>query len=83
MPAPSSTTPLTPPATAPFDAYRDGLSAASLFDSRESSQVGLTYGDFVILPDHIDFGVESVELASPLTRGITLKTLLPAPPWIR
>jgi len=68
------TTALPNPATIAFELYNDGLSASELFDSRQSSQVGLTYGDFVILPDHIDFGVEAVELASSLTRGISLKT---------
>lgn len=48
----------------------DGLTAQSLF----SQGTGYTYGDFILLPGHIDFAADDVELSSPLTRDITLKT---------
>lgn len=30
------------------------------------------FSDFLILPGYIDFAAESVDLSSPLTKGITL-----------
>ncbi|MFN8615033.1 MAG: IMP dehydrogenase [Vampirovibrionales bacterium] len=73
MPAASSahtSAPIKVPTSIPLD----GLSAETLFNSQHVSQVGLTYGDFILLPGHIDFGVDAVELTTALTRGITLKT---------
>ena len=46
-------------------------SGAQLFGSGN----GLTYNDFLILPGFIDFGVDEVDLASALTRKISLKVI--------
>lgn len=48
----------------------DGLTAAQLFSSHE----GFTYNDFLMLPGFIDFEAEEVDLTSPLTRNLKLKT---------
>jgi len=48
----------------------DGLTAAQLMNSGS----GLTYNDFIVLPGYIDFGATDVQLHSPLTKKITLKT---------
>ncbi len=47
----------------------DGLDAASLF----LEGMGITYGDFILLPGYIDFQVSDVDLESRLTRNIRLK----------
>jgi len=47
----------------------DGLSAAQLFGEGN----GLTYDDFLLLPGYIDFTPDQVDLASSLTKKITLK----------
>lgn len=54
----------------------DGLTAAQLFANGD----GLTYNDFIILPGYIDFTAEEVDLLSPLTRKIMLKTPLVSSP---
>jgi len=41
---------------------------------------GLTYNDFILLPGYIDFFPKEVELMSPLTKKITLKTPLVSSP---
>ena len=46
----------------------DGIDAKSLF----KAQGGLTYDDFILLPDYIDFSVEDVDLSTDLTRDIRL-----------
>lgn len=53
-----------------MDAFHDGLTAQQLF----SQGTGYTYGDFILLPGHIDFAADDVELSSKLTRDMTLKT---------
>lgn len=58
------------PATVSSPTRHDGLSAEELF----GQGVGLTYGDFILLPGHIDFTVDEVDLTTQLTRDITLKT---------
>lgn len=55
---------------------RDGLSAAEIFANSE----GLTYNDFLLLPGFIDFTAEEVDLSSPLTKKITLKSPLVSTP---
>jgi IMP dehydrogenase len=46
----------------------DGIDAQTLFGMRR----GLTYNDFILLPDYIDFAVEDANLGSRLTRDIHL-----------
>lgn len=48
----------------------DGLSAEQIFNNGD----GLTYNDFIILPGYIDFAADEVDLRSPLTKTISLKT---------
>lgn len=54
----------------------DGLSAAQLFTTGD----GLTYNDFIILPGYIDFIADDVDLLSPLTKKIMIKTPLVSSP---
>ena len=48
--------------------HMDGITARELFQARQS----LTYDDIIILPRHIDFGVNDVSLKTRLTRDIEL-----------
>ncbi|HVR73550.1 MAG TPA: IMP dehydrogenase [Planctomycetota bacterium] len=54
----------------------DGQSANELFGVSE----GLTYNDFIVLPGHIDFGAEEVDLSTRVTRHIPLKVPLVSSP---
>ena len=54
----------------------DGESAQGLFEERE----GLTYSDFILLPGHIDFSAEEVDLTTRLTRNIALKVPIVSSP---
>lgn len=54
----------------------DGLTIKELFGQKH----GLTYDDIIILPGHIGFGVESVELTTQLTKKITLSVPLVSSP---
>ncbi|XP_041047437.1 inosine-5'-monophosphate dehydrogenase 2 isoform X1 [Carcharodon carcharias] len=54
----------------------DGQSGQQLFGAGE----GLTYNDFLVLPGYIDFTSDQVDLASALTKKITLKTPLVSSP---
>jgi len=54
----------------------DGITGAQLM----SEGHGLTYNDFIILPGYIDFTPKEVELASALTKQITLQTPLVSSP---
>lgn len=56
--------------------YADGESAAELFGKGE----GLTYNDFIILPGHIDFRAEDVDLSTRITRRVPLKVPLVSSP---
>ena len=51
-----------------YEDLRDGLSGDELFASQE----GITYDDFIILPGHIDFHHQEVELHSRFTRNLPL-----------
>ncbi|XP_062520341.1 inosine-5'-monophosphate dehydrogenase 2-like isoform X2 [Corticium candelabrum] len=48
----------------------DGLTGAQLVTSGS----GLTYNDFILLPGFINFTTDEVDLSSPLTKHISLKT---------
>lgn len=47
----------------------DGVPAKDFFESGEG---GITYDDFIMLPGHIDFGVQDVDLETNLTRNIRI-----------
>lgn len=53
----------------------DGLSVKELF-----AQGGLTYDDIIMLPGHIGFDVEQVELKTQLTKKISLSVPLVSSP---
>ncbi|RDW76080.1 inosine-5'-monophosphate dehydrogenase [Coleophoma crateriformis] len=50
----------------------DGLSVEDLLDSKKHG--GLTYNDFLVLPGYIGFPASDVDLESPVTKRIALKT---------
>lgn len=54
----------------------DGLTIQELFGQKH----GLTYDDIIILPGHIGFGVEVVELNTQLTKKISLSVPLVSSP---
>jgi IMP dehydrogenase len=53
----------------------DGLTVKELF-----AQGGLTYDDIIILPGHIGFGVEQVQLKTKITKNISLSVPLVSSP---
>jgi IMP dehydrogenase/GMP reductase len=55
----------------PFRDYKDGKSAEEIFSSPHSTP-GHTFDDVILLPGHIDFGGEQVDLTSRLTKNIAL-----------
>ncbi|KAI0565472.1 Inosine-5'-monophosphate dehydrogenase [Gracilaria domingensis] len=67
------------PAFPPEDLFRfqDGAAAVDFLDA---GIVGYTYGDFVMLPGHIYFGVEDVSLKSRITRNTHLQLPLVSSP---
>ncbi len=52
-----------------FEEGGNGFSAEGFFDNKG----GITYNDFILLPGHIDFAVDEVDLETRLTRNIKLK----------
>ena len=54
----------------------DGYDAKTFFSARHA----YTYDDFILLPGHIDFGVDEVELQTRLTRNLHLKTPIVSSP---
>lgn len=57
----------------------DGLSATELF-SRDFGTMGMTFNDLIILPQHIHFGVDKVDLSSHFTKNIRLHSPMIASP---
>lgn len=57
----------------------DGLSAQDIFVNKNTG-VGLTYDDLILLPGHIDFGVDQVELKTKITKSISLHVPLISAP---
>ncbi|KAK8166660.1 inosine-5'-monophosphate dehydrogenase IMD2 [Phyllosticta citrichinensis] len=53
-------------------AERDGLDIHTLIDSKRNG--GLTYNDFLVLPGYIGFPAADVNLETPVTKRISLKT---------
>eukprot|EP00484_Ammonia_sp_Unknown_P025211 CAMPEP_0197044288 /NCGR_PEP_ID=MMETSP1384-20130603/20377_1 /TAXON_ID=29189 /ORGANISM="Ammonia sp." /LENGTH=550 /DNA_ID=CAMNT_0042475721 /DNA_START=33 /DNA_END=1685 /DNA_ORIENTATION=- len=53
-----------------FEPYPCGLSAEEVF----KQHFGYTYDDLILLPGHIDFSVDEVNLASRFSRNIAMKT---------
>ena len=47
-------------------------SATEVFGGKSLSCVGYTYDDVILLPGHINFGVEEVQLTTRFTRKIAL-----------
>jgi IMP dehydrogenase len=58
------------------DTFSDGLTADQLFDSG----TGYTYEDFILLPGHISFSADEVNLQSQLTRRIRLNAPMASSP---
>jgi IMP dehydrogenase len=56
--------------------HSDGEPASTLFDRGE----GLTYNDFIVLPGHIDFAANDVDLSTHVTRRIPLKNPIVSSP---
>ena len=52
-----------------FDGSANGHDAKGFFNQRG----GITYNDFILLPGHIDFNVNEVQLDTRLTRNLVLK----------
>ena len=50
----------------------DGLTAAKLF-SNDTARPALTYGDLIMLPGHVSFGVDDVKLNTKLSKNISLR----------
>jgi hypothetical protein len=60
------------------DPVSDGIKAEDLMNPEISG--GLTYNDFLILPGFVDFGADQVNLATQITKKITIKTPLISSP---
>jgi IMP dehydrogenase len=51
---------------------RDGIDVQTLVDSKING--GLTYNDFLVLPGYIGFPASAVDLETPVTKRISIKT---------
>jgi IMP dehydrogenase len=59
----------------------NGFTAQEVFEGqRASGCVGYTYDDLIVMPAHIDFGVDEVQLDTQFTRNIALKCPLASSP---
>eukprot|EP00871_Galdieria_phlegrea_P002536 jgi/Galph1/3283/GphlegSOOS_G1993.1 len=59
--------------------YKDGATAAEIFDSPQNAY-GYSYNDFILLPGHIYFRHEQVNLRTKLTRNLDLNAPLVSSP---
>jgi IMP dehydrogenase len=50
--------------------FQDGVAAADIFDS---GAIGYTYSDLVMLPGHIYYGVDDVDLTTKVTKNLTIR----------
>jgi IMP dehydrogenase len=57
----------------------DGRSAIDIFVNKNNG-VGLTYDDLILMPGHIDFGVDAVKLETKITKNISLRLPLVSSP---
>lgn len=62
--------------TSTFNIHPDGLSISEMFNQK----TGYTYEDIIILPGHIDFSADSVDLSTKLTKNIILNVPLVSSP---
>lgn len=57
----------------------NGFTAKEIFEEQRGS-TGYTYDDLIVMPAHIDFGVEDVGLDTQFTRNIRLNSPLASSP---
>lgn len=57
----------------------DGRSALDIF-VKKNNGVGYTYDDLILMPGHIDFGVDAVKLETKISRNISLRVPLVSSP---
>jgi len=57
----------------------DGHDAKAIFET-SINKSGYTYDDLIVLPGHINFGVQDVELSTRVTKKISLKTPIVSSP---
>ncbi|KDO35637.1 inosine-5'-monophosphate dehydrogenase [Saprolegnia parasitica CBS 223.65] len=58
---------------------QDGRSALDIFVNKNNG-VGVTYDDLIMMPGHIDFGVDEVTLETKISRNISLRLPLISSP---
>ena len=55
-------------------AYLDGNSAADMFQGKNAQACyGATFDDLIVLPGHIDFGTDAIDLSAQVTKNLRLK----------
>mmetsp|Transcript_36194 Transcript_36194/g.73634 ORF Transcript_36194/g.73634 Transcript_36194/m.73634 type:complete len:400 (-) Transcript_36194:106-1305(-) len=60
------------------DSVLDGYTAATIFSAPGAK--GYTFDDLIVLPSHINFGVDDVDLSTPVTRRIRLSSPIVSSP---